>query len=103
VSAVIAFDDDHIGIGDGYADGLCGLIFLRIVAVERSLHGWKFDHDISAATSSLHGLPSSAPGKKLRAEPLEGGFRRSDIILVALGITYIDMGDPVSFRHLLPP
>src|SRR5690606_8400913 len=79
------------------------LILRRVVAVERRLHRRELDHHVARAAGTLHRLRCAATRKETRAEPLECRLGGRDIVLVALGIAYIDMGNPVSFGHLLLP
>ena len=77
------------------------LVFRRVVAVLRRLQRGELDHHVARPALAFGRLIGAAARQELRAELVEGGLRRRDIVLVAFGVAHIDMRDPVSLRHLL--
>src|SRR5690606_8566617 len=94
--------DHHLSIGDGDAYRLGGLIFGRVVAVLRGLEGRKLDHDVSAPAPAFHCLVGTAAREEIRPVFLERRLGGGDIVLVAIRVAYVDMGNPVGLGHCSP-
>src|SRR5262245_10290309 len=75
------------------------VIFRVIIAVERSLKGWKLDYDVAGARLALGGMKLASAHKELCSIPFEDRCGTGDIGLVGFGIVYVDPRDPVRFLH----
>src|SRR5690606_5954991 len=95
-----AFNNDNLTVCYGLAYGFCSLIFVRIIAVERVLHGFELDNYITRPALPFHSFGGAAPSDEFCAEPLKSGLGCRDVILIALRIANIDPCDPIGFCHI---
>jgi hypothetical protein len=92
-------DDHHVGVGVGIADLGRGLVFGGVVAGLGRVEVGKFDHDVTLALGSFADLVPPATHKKAAAVFAERLGICGDIVLISLGISYGDLGDPIAFGH----
>src|SRR4051812_15527289 len=94
-----SLDGDHVEVSLAGAQLDRRLVFGRTITRQRRVIAWKFDDHAARALTAFHNLLPAAAHQIARAEHAEG--RRSGVLvgLVAFGIGYIDMDDPVALQR----
>src|SRR6266851_1238067 len=101
--AVIAFDDDEVGVRMRLPDLDVFLVFRRAIAGQRRLVVGEFDHDVTRAAFAFDGGEFAGTHHEAPAEFLEDGRVGRRVSLVAFVIVNVDARNPESFCHFRSP
>src|SRR5690606_1021108 len=95
-------DDDHARIRCFIANGGGSLVLRTVITSTRDFVALELDDDVTVADLRARALLGySAADNELRVVLLEGQCVCRDVILIAIRIVHLHMGDPVSLGHRL--